>query len=105
MWLEWEGEKRTRRKIASEFRLIASSKCGAGIGLGPAILVVVILGDSPDAWVRCNGMEEEGEDKVEVESESLSLLLFGRRTTLRPETGEYVLLESGVGKNARSKRK
>jgi hypothetical protein len=43
--------------------------------------------------------------EVEVESESFSLLLFGRRTTLRPDTGEYVLLERGVGKNVRSRRK
>jgi hypothetical protein len=43
--------------------------------------------------------------EVDVESESFSLLLFGRRTTLRPDTGEYVLLEGGIGKKARSKRK
>jgi len=34
------------RKTANEFRLIASSKGGAGIGLGPA--VIAMPGDSPD---------------------------------------------------------
>ena len=78
-----EKTKRTRRKTAREFRLIASSKGGAGIGLGPGIV-----------------------SGVGAESETLSsLLLLGRRTTLRPETGEYVLLESGVGKKARSRSK
>jgi hypothetical protein len=38
---KWERRIRTRRKIASEFRLIASSKAGAGIGLGPATVVIV----------------------------------------------------------------
>jgi hypothetical protein len=71
-----------RRKTAREFRLIASSKGGAGIGLGPGIV-----------------------SGVDAESETSSSPLLGRRTTLRPETGEYVLLESGVGKKARSRSK
>jgi hypothetical protein len=81
---EGEGNKtkRTRRKTAREFRLIASSKGGAGIGLGPGIV-----------------------SGVDAESETLSSPSLGRRTTLRPETGEYVLLESGVGKKARSRSK
>jgi hypothetical protein len=82
-----EGEGRetkpTRRKTASEFRLTASSRGGAGIGLGAPGVV--------------NGEQ--------VESERLSSPVPGRRMTLRPETGEYVLLESGVGKKARSKSK
>jgi hypothetical protein len=77
-----EKTKRTRRKTAREFRLIASSKGGAGIGLGPGIV-----------------------SGVDAESETLSSSLLGWRTTLRPETGEYVLLESGVGKKARSRSK
>jgi hypothetical protein len=79
--------KRTRRKTANEFRLTASSKGGAGIGLGPGIV---------------GGVQAESETS---ETLSLPLPLLGRRTTLRPETGEYVLLESGVGKKARSKSK
>ena len=75
--------KRTRRKTANEFRLTASSKGGAGIGLGAPGVV-------------------SGE---QAESETPSSLLLGRRTTLRPETGEYVLFERGVGKKARSKSK
>ena len=77
-----EETKRTRRKTAREFRLIASSKGGAGIGLGSGIA-----------------------SGVDAESGTLSSSLLGRRTTLRPETGEYVLLESGVGKKARSRSK
>jgi hypothetical protein len=46
--LERERRIRARRKIASEFRLIASSKAGAGIGLGPAA-VVILPGGTPDA--------------------------------------------------------
>jgi hypothetical protein len=76
--------KRTRRKTAREFRLIASSKGGAGIGLGSESGIV---------------------SGVDAESETLSSSSLGRRTTLRPETGEYVLLESGVGKKARSRSK
>src|SRR5258708_36733759 len=71
--------KRTRRKTAKEFRLIASSKGGAGIGLGPGIV-----------------------SGVEAESGTLSSLLPRRRTTLRSDTGEYVLLENGVGEKARA---
>jgi len=73
-----------RRKTAREFRLIASSKGGAGIGLGSESGIV---------------------SGVDAESETLSSSSLGRRTTLRPETGEYVLLESGVGKKARSRSK
>jgi len=69
-----------RRKTAREFRLMASSKGGAGIGLGSGIV---------------SG----------VDAETLSSPLLGLRTTLRPETGEYVLLENGVGKKARSRSK
>lgn len=78
-----KGRKRTRRKTASEFRLNASSNGGAGMGPISAIISM----------------------SAELESEPLSLVLFERWLTLRPETGEYVLLASGLGKKARSKRK
>lgn len=89
------------RKTASEFRLIASSNGGAGVGLGPAI----IAGGAP---ARLGSREGEDVLWAEVDFESLSLLLlllFWRRTTLSPETGEYVLFASGVGKKTRSRRK
>lgn len=97
------GKKtRTRRKTASAFRFIASSSGGAGIGLGPDVVdVVIVVGP-----VRYGCVRGEAESIASSSLSSSSSLLWkplGRRTTLRPETGEYVLLASGVGKKARSR--
>lgn len=95
-----EEEARTRRKTAREFRLIALRSAGAGTGQGSGVVVVAVP-CCPDAYARKVGTEEES-DVAMVATPSLSL---GRRTILRPETGEYALLASGVGKKVRSRRR
>jgi hypothetical protein len=77
------GKNKTHEKENGQgIPLIASSKGGAGgEGLGPGIV-----------------------SGVDAGSETLSSPLLGRRTTLRPEKGAYLLLESGVGKKVRSGR-
>lgn len=75
-------ENKTYKENSQGIPLMASSKGGAGIWLGPGIV-----------------------SGVDAKSETLLSLLLGQQTTLRPENSEYVLLESSVGKKVRSRSK